>query len=169
LILKSLVEIFFAGKGTSKLRSRAYLPTDLKQLSWQQFEGLVAELLARHYEGDAMLTQEGGDKGADVIVKGEKNVLVQVKHVKNEKLGSESPLREIYTAQKRYGEAMGVDFGELIVATNAKKTAPHVKDQLNTFRAKLYDFKMLSKLMKQHQVTQKDVLRRMNMRRYVIR
>ncbi len=158
----------FGGKSSTPIHSRAYLPEDLKQLSWGKFEAFVAELLAKHYKGDAMLTKEGADRGADIIVRGTKNVLVQVKHIKNEKLGSESPFREIFSAQQSYSTAMGVNFDELVVATNAKKISPRVKEQVETFKAKLIDFKQLKEIMKQHQVTERDVLCRMGKKRFAI-
>ncbi|MCZ6804786.1 MAG: SNF2-related protein [Proteobacteria bacterium] len=158
----------FDGNRSAPIRSRTYLPEDLRQLSWEQFEAFVAELLAKYYQGEAMLTKKGADKGADVIIRGTKNILVQVKHIKNERLGSESPLREIFSAQQSYSKAMGVNFDELVVATNAKKISSHVKNQVETFKAKLIDFKKLKEIMKQHQVTERDVLRRLGMKRFVI-
>ena len=149
--------------------TRTYRPEDLKQLSWQQFEAFIAELLARRCGGEAMLTQKGSDRGGDVIIrlKDKNAILVQVKHTVNEKLDSEMPLREVYAAKQSYSEAMGLAFSA-VVATNAKKIALRVKKRSKTFSVEIIAFKELCQLMKQHQVTEKDVFCRLSMERYKI-
>ena len=144
------------------------MPDDLKNLSWQKFEALIAELLKRHYEGEVMLTKDGADKGADVVVKGIKNVLVQVKHITDGKLNSEMPLREIYAAKQPYTQAIGIQFDELIVATNADVISRRVRAQKDTYNVKLWDFLRIKDIMAQHQISEKDVLLRLGKKRLVV-
>ena len=161
--------LFDTGAQTAAAHHKTYLPEDLNQLSWQQFEAFIAELLAKHYDGEAMLTGKGSDGGADVIIRLENRnaVLVQVKHTVNEKLDSEIPLREAYAAKQSYSKAMGLTLSA-VVATNAKIIAPRVKNRSKIFLVEIVAFEELRQLMKQHQVTEKDVLRRLGMERYKI-
>ena len=158
-------KLFDTKEPTGRTSSRVYMPDDLKNLSWQKFEALIAELLKRHYEGEVMLTKDGADKGADVVVKGIKNVLVQVKHITDGKLNSEMPLREIFAAKQPYSQATGIQFDELIVATNAKKIPSRIRNQEETYNVKLWDFNRIKDIMAQHHISEKDVLLRLGKKR----
>ena len=157
--------LFGANQPTGDTSSHVYIPDALKNLSWQKFEAFIAELLSRHYKGEVMLTKDGADKGADVVVKGIKNVLVQVKHVTDGRLNSEMPLREIFAAKQPYAQATGIQFDELIVATNANKITRRVRAQKDTYNVKLWDFMHIKDLMVQHQISEKDVLMRLGKKR----
>ncbi len=161
-------KLFVVNQPTGGASSHVYRPDDLKNLSWQKFEAFIAELLSRHYTGEVRLTQDGADKGADVVVKGIKNVLVQVKHVTDGRLNSEKSLREIFAARQPYAQATGIRFDELIVATNANIISPRVRNQEDTYNVKLWDFKLLKDIMAQHQISEKDVLLRLGKTRLVI-
>ena len=161
-------KLFGENQPTGDVSSRVYIPDDLKNLSWQKFEAFIAELLRRHYKAEVMLTKDGADKGADVVVKGIKNVLVQVKHVTDERLNSEMPLREIFAAKQPYTQATGIQFDELIVATNANIISRRVRDQKDTYNVKLWDFIHIKDIMVQHQISEKDVLVRLGKKRFVI-
>ena len=161
-------KLFGVNQPTEGTSSHIYLPDDLKNLSWQKFEAFIAELLRRYYKGEVMLTQDGADKGADVVVKGIKNVLVQVKHITDGRLNSEAPLREIFAARQPYTQATGIQFDELIVATNANIISRRIRDQKDTYNVKLWDFIHIKDLMVQHQISEKDVLLRLGKKRLVV-
>ena len=161
-------KLFGDNQPTGDASSHVYNPDDLKNLSWQKFEAFIAELLRRHYKGEVMLTKDGADKGADMVVKGIKNVLVQVKHVTDGRLNSEMPLREIFAAKQPYTQATGIQFDEFIVATNANIISRRVRDQKDTYNVNLWDFLLIKDIMAQHQISEKDVLLRLGKKRLVV-
>ena len=159
--------IFSLNQSSEASSSYVYRPEDMRNLSWQEFEAFIAELMARHYKSEVMLTKQGADKGADIVVRGEKNVLVQVKYTTSEKLNSETPLREIFAAKQPYSEAMKIKFDELILATNAN-IPRRVREQANTYYVNLWDFTHIKEMLTQHQITEKDILRRLDKQRIAI-
>ncbi|MEA3332264.1 MAG: SNF2-related protein, partial [Pseudomonadota bacterium] len=144
---------------------------DLPALGWERFEAFCAELLAKVYSCEAILTKQGGDKGADIVLKGEKNnILVQCKHVMNPKnqISSEMAVREIYAAQRPYEDALEISFGKLIVISNVKSFSKQVRKSAKSYQVDLMDSKFIEKQLRLNPITHKDLLFRYGSQRLEI-
>ncbi|MBN2809674.1 MAG: DEAD/DEAH box helicase family protein, partial [Deltaproteobacteria bacterium] len=83
--------------------------SDLNFLSWEEFEALCAEVYGLYFEADAFLTPTS-DNGADVVIMGKTNVLIQCKHTANSNYCSTEPMIQIHGAKPAYEEKTGKSF-----------------------------------------------------------
>ncbi len=134
--------------------------SDLNFLSWEEFEALCAEVYGQYFETDAFLTPTN-DNGADVVIMGKKNVLIQCKHTANCNYGSTEPMVQIHGAKPVYEEKTGKSFSTLIVAINAMRFPQKVLVAANTYNVELVGQKDLDSLLKHHHVTRKQIQRRL--------
>jgi hypothetical protein len=95
------------------------------RLEWHLFEGLIALLYERESNA-VILTPGGNDHGCDVVVRGhegssERNLLIQCKSTKHRELDSERAVREVEGARPYYENALGIQFNERVLHTNASR------------------------------------------------
>ncbi len=85
---------------------------ELDKLSWQQFEALCVELLAKITDSEsAWLTNNGADHGADgVLLNNSGNILLQAKFTQRQYDGYKG-IQEIHSAKPIYESAMRSSFG----------------------------------------------------------
>jgi len=133
---------------------------DLPLLSWQEFEALCAELYGQKLGGDAFLTPTN-DLGADVVVLGKDNVLIQCKHTHSRKYDSLEPLIQIHGAKPVYEEKAGKIFSTLVVAVSADKFSRKVLTAAQTYGVTLLGTKDLDDLLQRYSVTRRDIQRRL--------
>jgi hypothetical protein len=145
---------------------------NLSDLSWKEFEALVAELFAREYAAENVwLTPESNDYGADVVITGkEKNLLVQCKFTSKSTLFSQTAVRDLVTAPNFYGKRLKKEFHDLVVATNASKISADTRKIAadHTDREHAVSFTTLDDLetmLQKYTVTRKDLLSRLNKER----
>ncbi len=136
--------------------------SDISSLSWQEFEALCAELFGRQFEGDAFLTP-ANDHGADVVVMGQENVLVQCKHqnTSNRKYDSTDPLVQIHGAKPAYEEKTGKLFSKLIVAVNTGNFSKRVSAARHTYNVTLIGQKQIDQLLQRYPVSRKQIQKRL--------
>ncbi len=158
------------GHGVKQAITTKFNRENLTQLTWQQFEALTAELLAKSYTGEAQLTQQGADGGIDVVIRSKtKNLLVQCKHTsRNKKMRSQEALKELVYARTHYNKAFNQEFDTLVFVTNAKNFSTKVKSAANQHEITLIDLISLSKLLDEYPVTERDILTRLDKPRLAI-
>ena len=132
----------------------------LKLLSWQEFEAFCAELYRQYYEGTAALTPPK-DHGADVVVLGRENVLIQCKSTSQKKYNSLDSLKDVYFSKPGYEEKMNKSFQTLIAATNANGYSKRVLKEAETYDVQMVSRKTLEKLLKKFPVTRGQIQRRL--------
>lgn len=136
---------------------------DLTGISWEKFEALVAELLARENESEALLTQASNDKGCDVVLRTSKgDILIQCKSTGGTQLRGDSFVREVHAAKKYYQNALNVQKFQLAVYTNARKYTREGIKAAKMHDVQLFSREDLSKLLRRHSVTLTDLLRRLD-------
>lgn len=148
--------------------TRLHTARDLASFSWEKFEAFSAVLLGKYYDSESMLTKNGADRKADVLLRGDTVRLVQAKHTTTKKLTSVSAIQEIAGAKTAYEKELGVSVDELIVITNASKFDSAFKKYIKHYDVVLFDFKMISKLLQTIDVSEKEVLIKMNSDRIYI-
>lgn len=150
----------FRSTGKQEDQERPLRGNDLSLLSWQEFEALCAELYSKYLNCDVFLTPSN-DLGADVVVMGKENTLIQCKHTSNHTYDSLEPLIQIHSAKPAYEEKTGKVFSSLIVAINAKKFSRKVLKAKRTYNVKLVGLRDLDDLLKQYIVTRKQIQKRL--------
>lgn len=150
----------FRFTGKNEDQERPLRGSDLSLLSWQEFEALCAELYSQYLSCDAFLTPIN-DLGADVVVMGKENTLIQCKHTSNHIYDSLEPLTQIHSAKPAYEEKTGKVFSSLIVAINTKKFSRKVLEASQTYDVKLVGQRDLDDLLKRYFVTRKQIQRRL--------
>jgi len=95
------------------------------RLEWNLFEGLIALLYERE-ANTVILTPGGSDHGCDVVVQGlggfsNQNLLIQCKSTKHKELDSERAVREVEGSRPYYQSALGIEFSERVLHTNAAR------------------------------------------------
>lgn len=133
---------------------------DLSLLSWQEFEALCAEIFAKYFSGDAFLTSSN-DFGADVVIFGEKNALIQCKYTSGLRYDSIEPLVQIHGAKPIYEEKTGKSFSQLIFAVNVNKISKKVRGAASTYRVDIVKRNDLDELLKKYPITRKQIQRRL--------
>lgn len=130
---------------------------DIMKLGWDEYEAFCAELFKREFNSETGLTKGSGDCGADIVVKGDINALVECKHTKNKKWTSNEPLMKVDFARKKYSELFSMEFKRFILITTAKKYSGSVINNANMLGVELYGLPEIKKLIKKHVITKKDI------------
>ena len=142
---------------------------DLKRLSWEQFEAFAVELYAAVINGDAMLTKQGTDNGADGLVTSPKqNLLIQAKHTESAKVITEDAAGQVYRAKPVYENNTDKSFTRLIAITNARKYSSNVRENAKAYNVELVTYSDIKKLLKKHPVDMKKITQRLGKRRLAI-
>ncbi len=147
--------------------TKVILGEDLGVLDWKEFEALCAEVFSREFGADnCWLTAKGSDYGADVVLEaGVRSSLIQCKHTKSSRYDGYSAVQQVFASKVKYGEARGIEFNRLIVATSAIHLSKRTRDLAKQYSVEIYDGKRLSRLLEVHQVRLLDVLRRQGKQR----
>jgi len=132
----------------------------LKLLSWQEFEAFCAELYQQYYEGTASLTPPK-DHGADVVVLGRENVLIQCKSTSQKRYNSLDSLKDVYFSKPGYEEKMNKNFQTLIAVTNANGYSKRILKEAEVYGVQMVSRKTLEKLLKKFPVTRRQIQRRL--------
>jgi hypothetical protein len=135
--------------------------TDISLLSWKDFEAFCAELYSQYYDSPAQLTSIN-DHGADVVILGKKNVLIQCKQTTRGKYDSNDLLVQVHGARPIYEEKLGKKFDILVAATNANNYSRKVLRTAKTYDIELATLKDFDKLLKRYTINRKQVQRRLN-------
>lgn len=140
---------------------------ELRELSWQQFEALCAELLLREYQSEnCWLTHNGGDYGADVVLtKGRNAILVQCKHTGSRTYDGYRAVTEVHSAKVKYEAELGKYIDSLVFATNAVRLGAKTRKVAKQYSVEVLDGKFLSELLGKHSVTYSDVVSRLEKER----
>jgi hypothetical protein len=139
------------------------------QLSWDLFEALIAEIFDR--ESDRIiLTSRGRDHGADVVVighEGRRNILVQVKTTRSNKLDSEEAVREVEGSQKHFEAALGLKFSDKHLHSNIRDFSKRTKKAAKIYGVQLEGTDWLRKALSRHNIRVSDVVSRNSQRQSV--
>ena len=139
---------------------------ELGKFSWDFFEAFIAELLAKAHDADTHMTPVN-DYGCDVVVLGSngENRLIQCKHTIRKKLRGYKSIQEIVAALPYYEEKFGREFHHKEVYTNARSFDADAVKTAKVYSVVLNRFKDIKNLLKANPITDKDVMRRLNMPR----
>ncbi|MCG9775284.1 restriction endonuclease, partial [Vibrio diabolicus] len=139
---------------------------ELDKLSWQQFEALCVELLAKITDSEsAWLTNSGADHGADgVLLSNRGNILVQAKFTQRQYDGYKG-IQEIHSAKPIYESAMRSSFERLIFVTNSPSLAKRTHEIAATCRVEILGRTQLLSYLEEYEVTLKEILSRLGKER----
>lgn len=143
---------------------RAICGEDLSRLSWEQFEALCAELIAREKQAESCwLTKQGADMGADSVVLSSDSVaLIQCKHTTNASYEGYKAIQEVVGSKPFYEKQIGKDVNELIFMTNAKKMTKKSRDIAKLSGVSIYDYQKIEELLSRYEVSLDKVISRLS-------
>ena len=143
--------------------------SDIDQLGWEKFEAFAAVLMGCKTGGEVQLTAAGADKGADAVVIGKQNILIQCKFTETGFWqGGASPVREIYSAQPAYETALRKSFDRLLVITNADTVDKQASQAAKDSNVEIINRRGLRKMLRKVTVTHRDIARQLSKERIEI-
>lgn len=142
---------------------------DINKLSWQQFEALTVEVMAKEHNADsAWLTASGADKGADGVIDiGKQLLLIQAKHTKGRYDGY-AAVQEVSGAKVPYEKVIGKPIQTLLFMTNATVLSKRTKEMAAQCDVQVIHGEGLVSLVAKHQINFKQVLTRLDKSRLQI-
>ncbi len=142
---------------------------EINKLSWEQFEALTVEVISKENNADsAWLTNKGADKGADGFIDdGQQLTLIQVKHTKGRYDGYKA-IQEIFSAKPIYEKATGKTNSKLLFVTNATALSKRTREVAKQCEVEILNDDDFSNLVEKHQITFKQVLIRLDKRRFKV-
>ncbi|MCD4722467.1 MAG: restriction endonuclease [Desulfobacula sp.] len=144
---------------------------DLHKISWEQFEALCCLIIAKDSNpDDKWLTKSGADYGADAVVVGDPNYLIQCKHknVKNTIYDGYKAILEVQAAKIKYENALDRSFSKLLFMTNALKLSGRTRKTAQEYNVEIMGQKELKQLLVTHPISIRDVYAFMNKKRLAI-
>jgi len=140
---------------------------NLKELSWNQFEALCAEILQKEYSASSCwLTHNGPDFGADVVlVLEDEGALVQCKHTIGNLYDGYHAIQEVHSAKVKYEAELNKRFERLIFITNAPRLGGKLRKLAKQYSVEVIDGNHLSELLSKHSVSYLAVVNRLNKKR----
>jgi SNF2 family DNA or RNA helicase len=143
---------------------------DVKQLDWQQFEALTAEVLSNQWNVKGCeLTASGRDHGADVILELEDGIaLVQCKHTRGGSYSGYDAVKEVYAARLVYEKALNKPVHNLVFLTNAPRLAAETKKIAKDYGVEIIFGSDLERMIEQSKVPFSRVLTRLCSKRMKI-
>jgi hypothetical protein len=141
---------------------------EIGKLSWQQFEALAVEVIAKELDSDSMyLTQNGNDFGADGLVLSTNTLhLIQVKHTTSKSYkGGYKAITEVYAAGPKYEPLFGKENTELLFITNATRLSKQAKDAAKESNVQILNGNSFAELVEKHGVTFKQLNTRLDKKR----
>ncbi len=143
-------------------------PEHLRSLSWQQFEALAAELLAKEWQATScMLTNNGPDHGADVVITVGGSVrLLQCKHTENQStFDGYKAVQEVYSARPIYEKGLEKPIDRLVFVTNACRLGNKTRLVAKDCDVEVIDGNKLSQLLREHDIPLSLVNKRLQAKR----
>lgn len=141
--------------GTEILNERVS-PELLPSLDWKYFEALCALLGEKEWRGEAFLTCRSGDYGADVIITGATNVLMQCKTSQN-KFCRTNAVTEPYSALPSYEKRTGKKFNQAVLAINAPAVDHKVSERAEDLGIVIWDRVKIGALLIKHEIYINDL------------
>ena len=140
---------------------------NLKELSWNQFEALCAEILQKEYSASSCwLTHNGPDFGADVVlILEDEGALVQCKHTIGNLYDGYRAIQEVHSAKVKYEAELNKRFERLIFITNAPRLGGKLRKLAKQYSVEVIDGNHLSELLSKHSVSYLAVVNRLNKKR----
>ena len=137
---------------------------NLRELSWQQFEALCAEILQKEYSASSCwLTRNSADFGADVVLVLEgSGVLVQCKHTTGNLYDGYHAIQEVHSARVRYEAELNKSFDRLVFITNAARLSRQLRNLAKQYSVEVIDGNLLTDLLRKHRISYQAVLSRLN-------
>ena len=156
------------GGGTTFKENAIVTAQDMVNMSWQNFEALVALAFENKFGGESMLTKYPNDWGADAVIKTPAgNVLVQSKHTsKDGSLKGDGAIREVYGATPKYKELLGEDIARLIVATNAKYISSEIRKTAKGYGVELWGYRELAPILEKAKISYSKIIAKENSNRF---
>ncbi len=142
--------------------------TEINKLSWQHFEALAVEVMAKELNSDSMyLTQSGNDFGADGVILSTNTLhLIQVKHTTSKRYnGGHKAITEVYAATRKYEQFFEKEKTELLFITNATRLSKQAKDTAKEYNVQILNGNLLAELVEKHEITFKQIITRLNKKR----
>lgn len=141
---------------------------EIDKLSWQQFEALAVEVMAKEFNSDSMyLTQNGNDFGADGVVLSTNTLhLIQVKHTTSKSYkGGYKAITEVYAAGPKYEPLFGKENTELLFITNATRLSKQAKGAAKESNVQIINGNSFAELVEKHGITFKQLNTRLDKKR----
>lgn len=154
------------GNNNCILSDEPIAEAEINKLSWQQFEALTVEVIAKDtVANSAWLTSNGSDKGADGVVdKGDLISLIQAKHIKGRYDGY-AAIQEIVGAKLIYEDELKKPVDELLFITNAAVLSKRTREVAKQCNVKIIHGVDLAALVIKHKINLKQVLVRLDKKR----
>lgn len=143
---------------------------EINKLSWQQFEALTVEVMSKEINSDsAWLASNGADKGSDGILLLENQLtLIQAKHTKRGRYDGYKAIQEIYAAKPVYESEMSKTNSRLMFITNATALSKRTREVAQQCGVEIINGKALAELVNKHQITFKQILMRLDKKRFKV-
>ncbi len=133
-------------------------PDCLPGLSWENFEALTALLAQKEFGGQAYLTPQSGDHGADVVLMDVSNgpdLIIQCK-TSQKAFGESNAAAEAHSARAEYGKRLRSETLP-ILAVNAPSVEANVRERAKTLDVKIWDRPFLEELLKKHRIRYREL------------
>lgn len=143
---------------------------EINKLSWQQFEALTVEVMSKEINSDsAWLASNGADKGSDgILLLANQLTLIQAKHTKRGRYDGYKAIQEIYAAKPVYESEMSKTNSRLMFITNATALSKRTREVAQQCGVEILNGKALAELVNQHQITFKQILIRLDKKRFKV-
>lgn len=145
--------------------STLIITKEINKLSWEQFEALAVEVMAKELMSETLyLTQNGNDYGADgVVLTNDSLNLLQVKHTTSKSYnGGYKAINEVYTAKPKYEPLFEKTNTNLFFITNASRLSKQARDAARESGVEILNGENFASLVEKHQITFKQILTRLN-------
>ena len=145
-------------KDITSSRRKYFCAQDLQKLTWQQFEALALELIAKQKNGSARWLTPENDFGADgVVFYDDTGCLLQCKHTKTNHFNGYKAVQEIYGARIQYEQKLDRTFAELVFVTNAATIDQRALEMAINYDVRVVKFADLARLLDQHPISMNDL------------
>lgn len=140
----------------TELHEARFQPEWLQGLDWAHFEALTALLAQQEWGGAVYLTSQTGDHGADVVVEGRHNVIIQCK-TSLRPFGDSNAACQPHSACTEYAQRRSQQFDKAILAVNAPRVEDNVRSRAKSLGVILWDRPALEGLLKKHSIQYADI------------
>lgn len=135
----------------TELHEVRFQPEWLQGLDWAHFEALTALLAQQEWGGSVYLTSRTGDHGADVVVEGRHNVIIQCK-TSLRPFGDSNAACQPYSACTEYSQRRRQTFDKAVLAVNAPQVEENVRSRAKALGVTLWDRTHIEALLRKHTI-----------------
>ena len=128
----------------------------LSSLDWKYTEALAAFIARCLYGGTVYLTSKSNDHGADVILEGDTNLVIQCKQ-SNKHFNHGDSLREPLGAKEEYSAKRGINFNHAILCINAPSIDSNIYDRAKSMKIKIWDMDFLNNMLSKFKIRISDL------------